>query len=145
MAQFHSLPSSQLPGPGEGISGDLYFAVDTNQLFVCATGYLLPVSGILSGGLSLNQTGPQGPQGTPGAPGQGLTWRGAWNTGNTYAPYDLVNAPDGSVYICTVENIHQQPPNTAFWNLFAAAPSGGGEVSSVGLADEPPQKEIDLR
>jgi len=69
MADFHSLPSSQIPAGGAGVSGDLYYATDTKQLFVCAEGFLFPVSGIMSGGIQLGPAGPQGVQGNPGAPG----------------------------------------------------------------------------
>jgi hypothetical protein len=68
MAQFHTLPSGQFPAIGTGVSGDLYYASDTQQLFVCAQGYLFPVSGILSGGVQLGLEGPAGPQGPPGIP-----------------------------------------------------------------------------
>jgi len=68
MAPFHSINSRQLPAAGTGVSGDLYYCPDTVQLFVCATGFLFPVSGILSGGISLNEQGPQGIQGPPGVP-----------------------------------------------------------------------------
>jgi hypothetical protein len=68
MAQFHSLPFNAFPSIGQGVSGDLYYASDRSQLFVCAEGYLLPVDGILSGGIQLG-VGPQGPPGPPGAPG----------------------------------------------------------------------------
>jgi hypothetical protein len=69
MAAFHSLPSSQLPSGGSGVSGDIYFATDTKAVYVCAEGYLFPVSGILSGGIQLSAVGPQGPAGPEGAPG----------------------------------------------------------------------------
>lgn len=68
MAQFHSLPSKDLPLT-TGISGDLYYANDTQQLFVCAQGYLFPVSGILAGGIQLAEVGPAGTQGPAGRDG----------------------------------------------------------------------------
>lgn len=66
MADFHSLPPGNFPAPGTAISGDLYYDDVNHQLFVCAEGYLFPVSGILSGGLTLG-VGPPGPAGEPGA------------------------------------------------------------------------------
>ena len=66
MALFHSLPKSQFPASGGAVPGDLYYAVDTAELFVCAEGFLFPVAGILSGGMQLGPPGPQGPPGPPG-------------------------------------------------------------------------------
>jgi hypothetical protein len=54
MAQFHSMGSDKLIGFQGGVSGDLYYANDTQELFICAQVYLFPVDGILSGGMTLN-------------------------------------------------------------------------------------------
>ena len=66
-------------------------------------------------------TGPAGPTGSTGAagpPGQGYTWKGAWNSGTAYVPYDSVSNA-GSSYVCTVGNTNQAPPNTSYWNILA--------------------------
>lgn len=44
-------------------------------------------------------TGPQGPAGADGADGQGFTSRGAWESGQDYAAYDVVTY-SGSTYEC---------------------------------------------
>jgi hypothetical protein len=46
--------------------------------------------------LEVAQQGPQGPQGATGPAGAGVTWRGAWNAGTTYAVNDGVTYGGGS-------------------------------------------------
>jgi hypothetical protein len=121
-AQFHSMQFRQFPNPG--ISGDLYYATDTQELFLCAGGSMFAMAGILNGGISLDSVGPQGPVGATGLAGQSFSWRGEWNTGNTYPPNDVVSY-GGSVYIARVLSIHILPTNTAFWDLFAAGGAQG--------------------
>lgn len=67
MANFHSLPLNKFPLIG--VSGDVYYANDTQQIFLCAgVSGMVPFDGILSGGISL-ATGPAGPQGPTGPTG----------------------------------------------------------------------------
>jgi hypothetical protein len=71
--------------------------------------------------------GQQGEPGTPGANGQGFTWRGTWDSGTSYIPYDVVFYQDPSYpenigsYICVVANSGLVPPTNGFsyWNRFA--------------------------
>lgn len=59
----------------------------------------------------------QGTDGVAGTAGQGLTWRGAWNSGTNYAAYDLVSYL-GSTYVALATNTNSQPPS-ADWSLVA--------------------------
>lgn len=53
MAAFHSMPFNKFPH--NGISGDLYYASDLSDLYLCAQGYMFRLDGILGGGISLAQ------------------------------------------------------------------------------------------
>ena len=46
--------------------------------------------------------------------------RGAWNSGTTYSPFDLVQntgTPDSFYYVCTTANTNIQPPNSGYWQM----------------------------
>src|SRR5580704_5987786 len=65
-------------------------------------------------------TGPAGPTGP-----QGLTWRGTWNNGASYAVNDGVQF-NGASYISTQTTTGQQPDiSPSFWNLLAQAGATG--------------------
>jgi hypothetical protein len=65
--------------------------------------------------------------GTGGAAGQGYTWKGAWNTTTTYAPYDTVSR-SGSSYVCTVANTNIDPgTDTTHWNTMAQQGTPGSK------------------
>lgn len=66
-AQFHSMPFAKFPNPG--VSGDLYYATDRQELYLCASGAMFAMSGVLNGGISLDSVGPQGPVGSTGPQG----------------------------------------------------------------------------
>lgn len=60
-----------------------------------------------------------------GGTGSGYTWRGAWNTTTTYAPYDSVSR-SGSSYVCIIANTNIDPAvDTTYWNLMAQAGKAG--------------------
>lgn len=54
-----------------------------------------------------------GVQGPPG-----MTWRGAWLEGVSYAVDDAVFS-GGSSYICTAAHAGHQPPNATYWDSLA--------------------------
>lgn len=66
--------------------------------------------------------GANGANGAPGAAGQGFTWQGAWVSGGSYVPYDMVES-GGSAFNCilatsgvilpSLDNVH--------WSLVAQA------------------------
>jgi hypothetical protein len=122
------VPSS-IPNPNAQTTGTVYFAIDTLKFFIVqSNGQVVPLP------TNTAATGPQGATGATGSQGQGLTWRGAYNPGNTYAPYDLVIYTDGSTYICTKEvgaNSGNAPGNTEYWNLVAQSGTDG-PVTSIG-------------
>ena len=117
---LYSVKSTNLPATG--CPGDIWYATDTRQAYlVLSSKQLFQLSGLL-GANPVPVVGPQGPQGNQGNPGQGLTWRGTYNSGNSYAPNDLVEYSDGSTYICVKQvgaNSGNAPGNTEYWNLVA--------------------------
>jgi hypothetical protein len=62
-----------------------------------------------------------------GGTGSGYTWRGAWNTTTTYAPYDTVSR-SGSSYVCVHANTNSDPlTDTVNWNTMAQAGNPGSK------------------
>lgn len=68
----------------------------------------------------------QGGRGAPGIDGTGITWRGAWSAGTTYSIFDSVQH-DGSSYVATAPSIGYPPPDSAYWELSAAAGAVGAD------------------
>jgi hypothetical protein len=60
-----------------------------------------------------------GVTGATGPTGQGLTFRGAYVGGTTYAPYDIVTI-GGDSYICILASTGHTPPNATYWTLVAS-------------------------
>jgi uncharacterized protein (TIGR03437 family) len=80
--------------------------------------------------------GSQGPPGYSGAPGAngangtngapGMTWRQAWNIGNTYAVNDAVSAGGSSYISLQAGNVGHPPASSpAFWSVLAQAGAAG--------------------
>ncbi|SRR6266851_2472742 len=72
MAQFHSSVQRFIDPliTGGGVIGDVYFATDTHNLYLClGTGGLALLDSLLSTGYAQGNPGPQGPQGPVGATG----------------------------------------------------------------------------
>jgi hypothetical protein len=79
----------------------------------------------------------KGADGATGATGPaGVTWRGAYAGGTTYAINDLVSYTDGSTYICTAITTGHVPTNATYWALFTSvgATGGTGSTGSPGAA-----------
>lgn len=88
------------------------------------------ISGVTYG-LHYGETGPAGGTGATGP--TGITWRGAYNSANTYSVNDVVSY-NGSSYIAVAAssstNAQQPDTATAYWEVLA---TGGG--ASSGSAD----------
>jgi hypothetical protein len=74
--QIHSAPLNTFIN-SPGVPGDIYIATDSGlgfPCYLCVTGgQFFPAAGLLSGGISLNNEGPQGEQGESGSQGlQGI-------------------------------------------------------------------------
>jgi hypothetical protein len=71
--------------------------------------------------------GPAGATGPQGIPGQGFNFRGEWNVGDTYVPYDVVTYQGA----CFVAISQVQPgnipafPTGPYWNCIAQAGAQG--------------------
>lgn len=125
MANFYSVPDSQLPTTGQ--QGDIYFATTSRTVWIVIPGgNLIPLNNLFAQ-RPVVSVGPPGPSGAAGATGQGLTWRGTYNPGNSYAPYDLVHF-NGSAYICVKQvgaNSGNDPTNSEYWNLISSEGADG--------------------
>lgn len=74
-------------------------------------------------------TGDTGPQGATGP--RGLTWRGAWGSGTTYAKDDAVQY-NGSSYVASGPASPGLLPGTApVWDLLAQKGAGGGGAGAI--------------
>ena len=74
-------------------------------------------------------TGDTGPQGAAGP--RGLTWRGAWGSGTTYAKDDAVQY-NGSSYVASGPASPGLLPGTApVWELLAQKGAGGGGAGAI--------------
>ena len=74
-------------------------------------------------------TGDTGPQGATGP--RGLTWRGAWGSGTTYAKDDAVQY-NGSSYVASGPASPGLLPGTApVWELLAQKGAGGGGAGAI--------------
>jgi hypothetical protein len=73
MPEFISAPLNRIRAmatAGQVIAGNVYFANDVQQTFICATdGSLVPMSSIILSGNITGTPGPAGPQGPAGADG----------------------------------------------------------------------------
>lgn len=62
-------------------------------------------------------------RGDNGTNGQGFNWRGTFDYGTRYEPYDIVFWDDymgrTGAYICIVASLANEPTNTIYWNRFA--------------------------
>jgi hypothetical protein len=129
---LYSVKSTNLPA--RGTPGDTWYTTDTRQTFIVLNDTrLYNLAGLLAPNTQNPVVGPQGPQGLTGSPGQSITWRGAYDPGNSYAPYDFVSY-NGSTYICIQQvgaNSGNAPGNTEYWNLVAQS-GDGGPVTSIG-------------
>lgn len=80
-----------------------------------------------------------------GVAGQGFTERGAWSSGTTYSPYDVVSYL-GSSYVAILAGTNHQPDTaTSYWTLLAAKGDQGdailtavGDLHTAHLAGSPP-------
>lgn len=89
--------------------------------------YLSAGSGSSGGGGGTGATGATGPAGPQG---QGYTWRGAWSSSTTYAPYDTVSF-GGSSWVAILAGTNYEPDvSPSYWNLVAAAGSGAGSAAA---------------
>src|SRR5271163_3232616 len=106
MAVFHSLKYSAilaLAAKNACVPGDLYYACDDQNLYICATdGSVAPAAGIIMSGGITGEPGPAGPastvpgpQGPQGPAGEGASSNLTIQSGN----YQTV-ANDGTV-LCT--------------------------------------------
>jgi hypothetical protein len=68
----------------------------------------------------------QGVEGLPGVDGQGFTWKGIWDSGTSYVPYDVVFYL-GSSYNCLTANSNDAPPS-ANWELIAQKGADGSSA-----------------
>lgn len=51
-----------------------------------------------------------------------LRWRGAWDSGTTYSPYNLV-LHDGVTWIAVLANTNSEPADPSDdWDVFAGTP-----------------------
>jgi hypothetical protein len=75
---------------------------------------------------SVGPQGPIGPQGVPGPVGPaGLTWQGAWVSGNSYVVDDAVGYA-GASYFCIAPTSGTTPPNSSpNWALLASQGATG--------------------
>lgn len=60
----------------------------------------------------------------------GLTWRGAYSSGTSYAVNDGVS-DGGSSYICISATTGNAPPNAAYWSSLAAAGNVAGRQTTT--------------
>lgn len=102
-----------------------------------------------SAGGATGATGPAGStgaSGTPGSPGgatgatgpPGFNFLGAWDSGTTYLPGDVVNV-DGVSYVTVTTNLNQTPPNATYWAILAdkgqtGATGSNGATGATGSA-----------
>ncbi|RMG74278.1 MAG: hypothetical protein D6710_01810 [Nitrospirae bacterium] len=93
------------------------------------------------------QSGLPGQDGADGLDGRSFIWRGAWSSGTTYDPDDVVEH-SGSSWIALLTNLNQEPtPISTYWDLMAQSGSpgsGGGGTTDHGsltglLDDDHPQ------
>lgn len=68
-------------------------------------------------------TGLQGPQGSPGE--RGLTWRGSWNSLDSYSPDEVVEF-EGSAFVAVLPSSNSAPPSMD-WQLLAARGAEGAQ------------------
>ena len=73
-------------------------------------------------------TGIQGPKGDPGKPG--LVWKGAYATGNQYAPGDAVEL-DGSSWIAQHPTNSRPQAGNVDWHVLALKGAGGVVIGST--------------
>jgi len=82
--------------------------------------------------------------GITGTPGTSFVWRGTWDPGTAYVPYDSV-AHQGSCYVCVQANTNNNPASSPVrWNLLAAKGDQGqqGPQGQQGIQGEPGQQGI---
>lgn len=70
--------------------------------------------------------GDKGDPGDPGTPGAGVSWRGIWNSGTTYATYDAVDYL-GSSYIANATTTNEIPGVSAKWDLWVSKGDTGDQ------------------
>lgn len=97
-------------------NGSAYVAIadNTNSAPPSVNWDLLAAKGATGNTGLQGNDGDQGDQGPPG-----LVWRGAWNSGTSYAVSDAVSL-NGNSYYCKQAHSNQSPPNATYWDLLAA-------------------------
>lgn len=88
--------------------------------------------GLVRVSLSFSSNGIQGPQ------GQGLTYRGTYNSGTYYNPYDIVYY-NGSSYINLLACSGIVPTNMTYWGMIAIQGSQGQKGDTGSRGPEGPQ------
>lgn len=114
------------PGSGVGDDGDFYIDYTNWDIYGPKAGGAWP------SGVSL--VGPQGPAGADGADGAEFNFRGAYDHGEIYYIWDLVEH-EGSSYVSLDTNIYSEPPSE-HWQLIAAK-GDQGEQGIQGVKGDP--------
>lgn len=79
--------------------------------------------------------GDSGTQGDTGIAGAGVNWRGAWNSGTTYATDDGVGY-GGSSYVSSQDsNLNHLPTDTDWWDLWVAQGDTGSQGDTGAKGD----------
>ncbi len=105
-----TVPDSEL-----GIDNDFYLNTSTYNVYKKISGNWTIIVNIKGA------TGDTGATGTDGEDGQGFNWRGTWESGEDYSPYDITYS-EGNSYVCilTIVNSTNAPKNDpTHFDLFA--------------------------